>query len=1163
MTQGTAIQEAFVSGELAPAIYGRVTHPKYKYGASTMRNGFINFQGGFASRAGSAYVGMCKQGAPNIGGVNDSNAPPRPIPFQVSITEAYDLEFGDYYMRPIYRGAYITEAAVTVSTVSSAGLFTTNGSHGYSVGDWVFDQGNTGFNGLTWVIKSIPSATTFVVEDLFGNGIFNPTSSTGGTVSRIYTVVSPYAAIDLPYLKYTQSADEMSLTCYNQTTLTEYPPYDLQKIGAADWVFTETTYESSINPPLGVAATAKNSTTLDTWYSYVVTSVDATTNDESIASTMVQVHNNDISINAGSNTITWEQVTNALNYNIYSAAPYYSTSATAIPQLGVPYGYLGSAIGASFIDNNTSPDFTTTPPLHNDPFSPGQITNVSVTDAGTGLSQSTVGFTITTSTGSGFSGLPLVSTGGSLYGFIITDSGKNYAQTDTMAITGGGALAATGNFTFSANPADTETIVLDGVTWTFVTSGATGNESNLGSTLQQTLAILAGALAASGSSSLNIANYNSDDTHLYITYGTTGTSGNSYTLGAGTAPATASGSTLSGGVNASGSGGATVALTIGTKSGAYPGVVSYFQERRAYGNTQNNPDTYYMSQPGAYNNMDASIPSVASDAIVGTPWGQQVNGIQFMTPMPGGLVLFTGSGAWQLNGGNSIAISPADQNAQPQSRYGCSAIVPPIPINFHILFVRENDGIVYDLVYNFWANIYTASDITVFSTHLFQGYTIKQWAYSEKPYKLVWGVRNDGVLLSLTYIAEQEENGWARHDTNGLYVGICNIEEPLVDAIYVIVQRYVNGMWVYYHERFDNRLWTNSEDCFCVDAGLTYPITYPNATLYASAANGTNNITSTNVAYGGTSYTNPVAQAIDSTGVGMGAFLSVTQTDGVLNAPVPTAGGENYTAGSTSIVITDPTGSGAVVYPVITNYVTFTASSSVFNSDNVGDIIRMGNGRATIVTFLTATQVIANITSPITAVINSDPNNMPIPAIAGTWSLALPTSTISGLNHLEGLMVTGLADGGVIPLQAVANGSITLQQPASAINIGLPFLPQLQLLELEVPSATGTIQTKRKNIPSVGIKYHDSRGIQVGVNQKDAATLPGQPNQVWENMVEIKQRNQSISLGSPIPLETGDYFINVPSEWDVMGQVAVQMPYPLPCNVDAIVSYHNTGDLPG
>lgn len=1051
MTQQTVMQTAYIAGELAPAMWGRVDNEKYKFGASTMRNGFANFQGGYASRAGLVYVGMTKQAAPNAGGTPTSN-PPRDIPFQFSVTQGYVLEFGDQYMRVKFQGAYVTEAAQNVVSITqnSPGVITITG-HGYSNGDWLFGQnigGMTAFNSLTWIVQNV-TTNTFTLTDLFGvpvNTAVFPAFTSGGTFSRIYTAVAPYAAVDLPYLKFTQSADEMSLACWNQVTLTEYPPYDLSRQNNTDWVFTQTAFDENIAPPANVAVTAQSSTTLDTWYAYVVTAIDAATNSESVASATVYVQNNDISINAGSNTITWSPVAGAASYNVYQSIPFYSTGANS-PQIGVPFGYIGTALGTSFVDSNITADFTQTPPLHSDPFARGSIVEVVIATPGSGLTQANISYTITTSTGSGFSGVPIVLNGG-LNGFYIASSGKLYQPGDTITFT----------------------------------------DSDMGSVV------------------------------------------------------------------------GTATLTIGPETGTYPGSVAYFQERRAYGGTENNPDTYYMSQPGAFTNMDAAIPSVDTDAIIGTPWGQQVNGIQFMTPMPGGLVIFTGGGAWQLNGGNSTALTPSSQDAQPQSRYGCSSTIPPIPINFHILFVRENDGIVYDLVYNFWANIYQGSDLTIYSSHLFEGYTIIQWAYSEKPYKLVWAVRSDGVMLSLTYIAEQAEQGWARHDTNGLFIGVCSIEEPPVDAVYVITQRFVRGQWVYYSERFNNRIWTNAEDCFCVDAGLTYPMNFPSATLFAAAADGTNNITSSVITFGGKNYTNPLIQAIDATGVGSGATFSAVIAGGVITNIIPLTKGNNYTEGQTEYVITDPTGSDCIASPVITNFVNFVASASVFTSNMIGDVIRTGNGRATIVTYVSATQVVADITAPITATINNDPTLTPIPSNAGSWSISTPSTVVSGLNHLEGLTVTGTADGGVIAPTIVENGQITLAQAASAISVGLPFLPQLQALYMEAPSPSGSIQTKRKNTPSIGIRVHNTRGISAGKNQPDASTQTGNVNVPWTGMVAVKELNQSIPMGQPIPLHTGDYFENIGTEWNVKGQVAFQQNFPLPMNIDAHVIYGTVGD---
>lgn len=1035
----THIQTSFVSGELSPKLFGRVDLAKFHSGAGTMRNFFANYQGGASTRAGLKYFGTCKQPA--------NAAPPRDINFQYNINQGYALEFGDQYMRIKSNGAYVTEATKNITGITQAnpGVITVTG-HGYSNGNQVFISGIVGMiqlNGLIWTISNV-TTNTFTLIDMFGNIVNTALYSTyisGGTVARIYTVVSPYAAVDLPYLKFTQSANVMSMTCVNTVTGTEYLPYDLQRVGTTNWTFTQTLFSSIISAPASVSAVATSSTTVNTWYSYVVTAIDANGN-ESVASVAAAIENNDISVNAGSNTITWSSVSGAISYNIYAAIPSYS----AVVPIGVSFGFIGAAFGTQFVDTNITADFNKTPPTHQEPFARGQIDFVNITAPGTGYSQSTVGFTITTSTGTGFAGVPIV-VSGAVVAFFIDNNGKNYANTDTITITGGTGATATMNF--------------------------------------------------------------------------------------------------------------------GAQTGTYPGAVSYFQQRRGYAATLNAPDTYFFSKTGLYTNMDFSTPTTADDAIVGTPWAQQINGIQWMIQMPNGLIVLTGNGAWLLTGANSGVLTPSSQQAIQQANIGCSALVEPILINSDILYVQAKNSVIRDLTYNFYTNIYMGEDKTILANHLVFGHTITQWAYAEEPFKIIWALRDDGILLSLTWLKEQDIWAWARHDTDGIVVSVCTVTEPPVDAVYVIVKRFINGQYLYYSERMDNRIWQNVEQCFCVDAGLSYPMGNPNATLTAASASGNNNISGINVIFGGTGYTSPVATAVDSTGVGTGATFSVAVVNGTITTITPITQGANYTLGFTEIIITDSTGVGGIAAALITNNVMFTASASIFSSGNIGNVIRMGGGKATVTSYLSGTQVMANITQPITGVITDNLNNMPIPATPGNWSLSVPTTVVTGLNHLAGEAVSILSDGSVVAPQIVTNNSITLPDEGSAIAIGLPFTAQLQTMYLEPPGQPMTTQSKRKSIAAVVVRVESTRGISIGVNQPDASTQPNEANVPWTNLVQVKDRGALNFPGNAVPLQTTDFYTEVLGDYEFQGQVAIETRNPLPANILACISYYTMGDTSG
>lgn len=1157
----STIQNSFSAGEISPSLFGRTDIKKYESGASTMRNFYVNYRGGSSSRAGLAYVGTCKQPG--------TAAPPRDIPFQFNITQGYALEFGDQYMRVKSQGAYVLESAVAITGVTNANPgVVTAAAHGYLNGDWVYLAGiggTTQLNGLTYIVTN-RTVNTFQLTDMFG-AVVNTTTygvyTSGGTAKRVYTVVAPYAAVDLPYLKFTQSADTMSLVCVNQQTQTEYPPYELVRNGLTNWVFTQTSVASSISAPTGLSISIQSSTTLSTFYSYVVTAVNATTGDESIASVAVSAQNNDISINAGSNTISWSPVVGAGSYNVYKAVPSFQA---AVPT-GTSFGFAGSSFGTSFVDTNITADFTTTPPQHTDPFARGAITAVTVGVPGANFVQSGIGFDVTTAFGVGFTGTPVV-TGGVFTSFIITNGGSGYALGDTITI----KTKANGTYTFTTNPINLRTIILNGVTWTFVTGAPVGNQTQIGATIADTLNSLVTNLNASAVPAISAATYTRTGLVLNIVHDTFGVAGNAYTLAAGTYGGTISGGTLVGGST----GLATATLTFGDDSGTYPAVVAYFQQRRGYANTLTLPDTYFFSQPGSYKNFDSSTPSVDSDSITGAPWAQQINGIQFMQPMPKGLIILTGNGAWLLNGGSSgQALTPSSQQVTAEAYNGCNAILPPILINYDIMYVQSKGSIVRSLAYNFYMDVYAGDDKTIFSDHLFKYHKLKQWTYTEEPAKVIWAVRDDGIMLSLTHIKEEDAkvDGWARHDTNGLFIGVCSVVEPPIDALYVITRRYVQGQWLYYSERMDNRNWKTAEDCFCVDSGLAYPQTFPNATLTPAAATGTENISSVNLISGGSGYTAPVIVAIDPTGEGTGATFSATLSLGVITAINVLTEGQNYIQGST-LQITDATGSGAVAQPIVTNIVDFYASSGVFSAGNVGDVIRVGNnnynddttsvaanggGKAIITSYVSPTQVKANITEAITSIVTDDPNNTPIPAVVNTWSMTTPVSSVRGLNHLEGLSVAIVGDGSVLPQQTVTNGTVTFPRAYSSIVIGLPYTCQLQTLYLDSDTAE-TIQGKRKNISSVVVRMESTRGLQVGTNQVDASTQPNQAPVAWTDMKEIKERNALVNAGSAIPLFTGDHYINVPSNWDIHGQVAVQQIYPLPANVLAVVTQFLSGD---
>lgn len=106
---------------------------------------------------------------------------------------------------------------------------------------------------------------------------------------------------------------------------------------------------------------------------------------------------------------------------------------------------------------------------------------------------------------------------------------------------------------------------------------------------------------------------------------------------------------------------------------------------------------------------------------------------------------------------------------------------------------------------------YANVDISAQASHLFYGdgagvtRNLRDWAFARRPWQLVWAVRQDGTMLSLTYEPESRHAGWARHDTDGSYENVCTVPEGAEDAVYVVVKRTVNGVVRRYIERMTSR----------------------------------------------------------------------------------------------------------------------------------------------------------------------------------------------------------------------------------------------------------------------------------------------------------------------------------------------------------------------
>src|SRR3974390_1640271 len=95
-------QRSFAGGEFTPQLWARTDVQKYQSGTKVLRNFVVQREGGASYRPGLDFVGQ----VPNAG-------PVRLIKFVFNSTQAYVLEFGQYYVKAYANGADLGQIAVT------------------------------------------------------------------------------------------------------------------------------------------------------------------------------------------------------------------------------------------------------------------------------------------------------------------------------------------------------------------------------------------------------------------------------------------------------------------------------------------------------------------------------------------------------------------------------------------------------------------------------------------------------------------------------------------------------------------------------------------------------------------------------------------------------------------------------------------------------------------------------------------------------------------------------------------------------------------------------------------------------------------------------------------------------------------------------------------
>lgn len=264
----------------------------------------------------------------------------------------------------------------------------------------------------------------------------------------------------------------------------------------------------------------------------------------------------------------------------------------------------------------------------------------------------------------------------------------------------------------------------------------------------------------------------------------------------------------------------------------WPACSAFYQNRLALAGSPAQPETVHLSRTDDYTNF---LAGTEDDAAISLPLvSRQSNTINAMVARKQ-LVAFTASGEFIIDANGGV-MTPTTPTASEQESNGIGQVDPLAVAGNRVVFVAPQGNVVLDIGYNLADDSYSAKQLSIMAPHLFRNHSILDAAYQKAPESICWFVRDDGVLLGLTYLRDQEVWAWHRHDTDGDFLSVSCIRGETRNEVWAAVRRTIGGVDDVYIERLAASVPTQDPaDQNYLDSSLAYsgsPITTVNGLLH-------------------------------------------------------------------------------------------------------------------------------------------------------------------------------------------------------------------------------------------------------------------------------------------------------------------------------------------
>ena len=444
------------------------------------------------------------------------------------------------------------------------------------------------------------------------------------------------------------------------------------------------------------------------------------------------------------------------------------------------------------------------------------------------------------------------------------------------------------------------------------------------------------------------------------------------------------------------------------------------------------------------------------------------------------LIVGTAGGEFRVGRPTGEPLKPDNVTITQQTTYG-GHTTQPVQIGNAVLFVQRQKKKIREFAYRFEDDAYVAPDMTLLAEHI-TGDGIDDVDYAQEPESIYWAAREDGVLLGMTYQREEDVIAWHRHLFGGTDQN-CTIT----------VSDYAN-----------------------IQSGTTLKFTKSDGTTVT--------FTSTT----GTAGTDEFKNETNNNTTADNIYTAInTHADFTVANPA---------AAVVTVFETSPAGTGLLTVESSDTVRLTTTDEKASKVKSVASISETLENQVWLVVERIVNGSTVKYVEYLDSTLNMDSG------LSGTVTGS--STTVTGLDHLEGETVQILIDDAVYPVQKVSSGAITVSLPSTfaskTIEVGLGYVSTIKTMRVEAGAEAGTAQGRKKRYNEVLVRLYKTVG----------ATINGD---------QIPFRTSASKMGQPISSFTGDKRVSNLG-WDRDGQVTIQQTQPLPMTILGITGTLVTSD---